>query len=80
MKVTLKGLRGNVNLTQKQMAEKLAIHKETWRNYETGASYPDVKVIRKIESVFGVKYDDIIFLTDITVKPLDAIDERHKEV
>lgn len=71
MKVTLKGLRGNFNLTQKEMAQKLSIHTNTWQNYEKGSSYPDVPVIQKIEDVFGVKYDDIIFLSDITVKPYE---------
>lgn len=71
MKVTLKGLRATLNLTQKEMAEKLSIHTGTWQNYERGISYPDVPVIQKIEDVFGVKYDDIIFLNNITVKPYE---------
>ena len=64
--MTLKALRANKNWTQAQAAKALGISMETWRNYERYITYPDVIVIRKIEKVFGVKYDDIIFLPQHT--------------
>lgn len=67
--MTLKALRANKNWTQAQAAKALGVSMETWRNYERYITYPDVIVIKKIEKVFGVKYDDIIFLPQTTKKP-----------
>lgn len=61
-KVTLKVAREIKGLTQAEAATLLGISKDTLSNYERGKSYPDVPVIRKIESVYGVTYDQIIFL------------------
>lgn len=60
--VTLKAARINVGLTQKEAAKKLGISEETVSNYERGKRFPDVPVIRKIEKVYGIPYDRIIFL------------------
>lgn len=62
MPITLKSARVNKNLTQAQAAEKIGITKDTLSNYERGKSYPDVPIIKKIESVYGVSYSDLIFL------------------
>ena len=56
MKYTLRMLRASKSWTQAQAA------KETWGNWERKRSYPDVPNISKIEQVFNVAYDDIIFL------------------
>lgn len=69
MKLTLKGLRANANLTQPEAAKAVGVSAETWHNYEKGKTFPDVLTIRKIEKVFNVKYSDIIFLPEDTVKP-----------
>lgn len=61
-KITLKVAREIKGLTQAEAATLLGISKDTLSNYERGKSYPDVPVIRKIESVYGVTYDQIIFL------------------
>lgn len=68
MKMTLKALRANKNLSQKEVAKALNISKETWRNYELGKTFPDVPTIQKMEKFFEVKYDDIIFLPCRTIK------------
>ncbi|MBD9927480.1 helix-turn-helix transcriptional regulator [Enterococcus faecalis] len=62
MKVTLRALRVTKNLTQKEAAEKVGVSTETWANYEKFKTFPDVLTIKKIESVFNVNYEDIIFL------------------
>jgi DNA-binding XRE family transcriptional regulator len=62
MKLTLKGIRNNLNLTQQEMAEKLSITKETYQNYENYKTFPDVKIVKKIIQISGVDFDDIIFL------------------
>lgn len=62
MKMTLKAARVNKSLTQLQAAEILGVTEDTVSNWERGKSYPDALMIKKIEKVYGVKYDDIIFL------------------
>lgn len=62
MKMTLKGIRNNLNFTQQEMAEKLGITKETYQNYENYKTFPDVKIIKKIIEISGVDFNDIIFL------------------
>ena len=34
----------------------------TEENYERGKSYPDIPILRKIEEVYGVPYNRLIFL------------------
>lgn len=62
MKLNLKALRINNNLTQLEAAKQLGISESTLNNYENFKSYPDVPVIEKILTLYKVKYDDILFL------------------
>lgn len=67
--LTLKACRVNVGLSQETAATKLGISKETLSNYERGLSFPDVPIIKRIESLYGVGYNDINFFVKTTVKP-----------
>lgn len=62
IKFTLKSARQVNNLTQKRAAELIGINKDTLSAYERGIRYPDVPVLKKIEQVYGIGYNDIIFL------------------
>lgn len=62
MLITLKAARVNKNLTQKQAAEKLGISKDSLWNYENGRSFPDIRIIKKMEELYGLSYNDINFL------------------
>lgn len=62
IKVTLKQAREISELTQAEAAQKLGISVDTLGNYERGKSYPDVPVIRKIEALYKIPYDRLIFL------------------
>ena len=62
MKLSLKALRINNNLTQFEAAKQLGISESTLNNYENFKSYPDIPTIEKILTLYKVKYDDIIFL------------------
>ena len=64
MGITLKMLRARYNFTQAEASESVGVSEGTWRNWETGKSFPDVQKIIKLEEVFKVKYDDIIFLPE----------------
>ena len=59
---TLKTARDRMKLTQEEAAKLIGISTDTLGNYERGKSYPDIPVLRKIESVYGVPYEQLIFL------------------
>lgn len=61
-KFTLKTARQYNGLTQKEAAKRIGITEDTLSNYERGKSYPDVLVLRKIEQVYQMNYNDLIFL------------------
>lgn len=60
--LTLKAARVNVGLTQKQAANELGVSESTLLKYEQGKSYPDVKVLKKIEKLYKIPYHQLIFL------------------
>ena len=62
MRVTLLTARKLKMLTQEEAAKKLGLNKGTLGNYERGESYPTIPVLRKIEEIYGVRYEQIIFL------------------
>lgn len=62
VKLTLKAARINSRLTAKAAAQKIGISVETLSNWEKGETYPDVPKIKKIEEVYHVSYNDLIFL------------------
>lgn len=64
MKYTLRMLHASKFWTQAQAAKEIGVSTENWGNWERKRSYPYVPNISKIEQVFNVAYDDIIFLTD----------------
>ena len=66
IKVTLKVARELRGLKQAEAAALIGISVDTLGNYERGKSYPDIPILRKIEEVYGIEYNRLIFL------PLDA--------
>lgn len=73
VKFTLKTIREMRGLSQIEAAKAIGISTDTLSNYERGKSYPDIPVLRKIEIVYKVKYNQLIFL------PLDyglTVDEE----
>ena len=61
-KLTLKAARVNVNLTQKEAAEKLNISNKTLCSWENGETKPNLKYVDAICELYGVAYSDLIFL------------------
>lgn len=71
MAITLKAARMNKGYDQDEAARLIGISADTLSNYERGKTFPDIPILKKIEEVYEVKYDDIIFLLnnyDKTVK------------
>lgn len=66
-KLTLKAARVNAHMTQAEAAEKIGVSTNTLCAYERGTTFPDVRVLKRIEDVYGIEYRNLIFLEDITV-------------
>ena len=66
MSITLKAARVNKQMTQIEAAEKLGIAVDTLRQYESGKTFPDVPMIRKIEDLMRSDPDMTGVIRDIT--------------
>lgn len=62
IRMTLKNARELRGLKQSEAARLIGISIDTLGNYERGKSYPDIPILRKIEAVYGVPYNRLIFL------------------
>lgn len=61
-KMTLRTARDRLNLTQEEAAKLIGISVDTLSNYERGKYYPDVLTLKRIEEVYSITYDQLIFL------------------
>lgn len=64
VKMSLADARRRARLTQKEAAREIGISVETLGNYERGVKFPDIPKLRKIEKVYGVSYNQLIFLPE----------------
>lgn len=62
MQITLRAARMNVPLTQKEAADRIGVTVDTVGNWERGKSFPDAWQIKRIEEVYHIRYDNLIFL------------------
>lgn len=62
MPITLKAARVNKNLSQKEAGSRLGVSSDIISNWERGRTFPDVIQLKAIENLYGVSYNDIIFL------------------
>jgi putative transcriptional regulator len=72
-KLRLSAARINSGMTQAEAAKKLGISVDTLGNYERGKSFPDVPIIKRIEALYGIPFNDIIFLPDDYDKTVETI-------
>lgn len=63
-KMTLKAARVNSGLNQKDAAKRIKVSNKTLSHWEAGRSYPKADKIALLCTVYGVAYDDLIFLPD----------------
>lgn len=63
-KITLQSARKLCNYTQEEAAKLIGVSSDTLGNYERGKSYPNILILKKIEEVYGIPYDQIIFFGD----------------
>lgn len=62
MAITIKAARVNKGLTQVEAAKELGVSKDSLWNYENGRSYPDIRIVKKMVELYGISYDNLIFL------------------
>lgn len=62
MQLTLKAARVNKGLSQKEAAKMIGVTEDTIGNWERGKSYPNVLLLKSIEEIYQVDYNDLIFL------------------
>lgn len=62
MKLTLKAARVNKGLTQKDAAKLMGVSRNIISNWERQISFPDVLQVKRIEEVYGLNFQEIIFL------------------
>lgn len=67
-KFTLKALRTNAGLLQKEVAKKLGKSEKTIGNWENGVSFPKPEDIDAICELYGVHYDVINFCPSDSLK------------
>lgn len=66
---TLKTAREMKRYTQEEAAKRIGVSVDTLGIHERGKSYLDIPVLRKIEEVYGIPYEQLIFTSLITIKP-----------
>lgn len=61
MATSLKEARKKAKLTQEQVAKELGITRLTVANWEDGRSYPDALELKKLLTLYGVKFESVDF-------------------
>lgn len=61
-KITLRAARVNAGITQKVAADAVGVSNKTFVKWEKGLSFPNVVQALKLCSLYGIAFDDIIFL------------------
>lgn len=61
MQLTLKAIRINKKLSQEEASKLIGISTDTLSNYERGKRFPDIPILKKIEEVYEVRYENINF-------------------
>ena len=61
-KISLAAARKNANLTQDQVAIHMNIAVSTYRNWESGKTFPKLPQVTQLCDLFGMPFDSIDFL------------------
>ncbi len=51
--------REDLDLSQKEVADELHIDRSTYTYYETGKCDPNLKMVKKICDILGIKYTEV---------------------
>lgn len=66
--------RKRLNLTQRDMAEKLNVSDKTISKWETGVNFPDLKMLNQISKVIGISVSDLLTADDLKQTQNDVDD------
>ena len=66
MKVTMKALRVNAGLSQKQAAESIGVTKRTISNWEQHKTFPTIAQMRKMCEIYHCGAGDIFLPNNVT--------------
>lgn len=58
--ILIKKQRTNLNLTQKELANKLNVSNKTISRWETGSGYPDIEMIPQLARVLELSYEELL--------------------
>ena len=61
MKISLAAARVNAGMYQRDAAKQLGITPETLRGYERGKQVPNWTTVKKMEEIYGISADNILF-------------------
>lgn len=64
LRISLKAARVNAGLSQKAVADTIGVSNKTICSWEKGDTFPSAGYIDKLCKLYGVSYDNIIFLLD----------------
>lgn len=56
----IKKCRGNLGISQEELAERIYVSRQTISNWETGKSYPDIHSLVLLSTLFNVSLDQLI--------------------
>ena len=65
MKIKLKALRVNAELTQEEAAKKMNVTRETIQNWESHKTFPKMDALSKLCSVYNCTLNDIFIPTSL---------------
>lgn len=69
IKISIKELRRQRGMTQKELAEKMQVSFQTISKWENGINMPDIIHLPKLAGIFGVSTDVILGLESLAEKP-----------
>ena len=62
MAITLRAARVNKGLKLDEAAKMLGISKPTLQKYESAKGFPNIVILKRMEVLYGIKYEQINFL------------------
>lgn len=66
LRISLAAARVNANMTQDEARKAIGVTKQTLCNWERGITHPSIEKAELISQVYGIPYQNIIFLPNKT--------------
>lgn len=71
----LKSARIYNNISQKEAADKIGVSRQTFSNWETGKTYPDIANLIKLSELYSISLDDLLKGKEKSSAYVDYIDK-----